>query len=219
MDKKFLNYYNKELAFVRRLGTEFAKQHPKIAGNLRISKNTIEDPHVSRLIEGVAFLNAGIRERLDDDYPELTSALLNVLYPHYLAPIPSMAIVQFQANERLGNEEIIKKGRLIETLPIDGSPVRFQTCYETALWPIKIQQEKLYGHNQQAPKLAQKKHSPAVLQLSLQTMNDTNSFADLAPEKLRFFLKGTPQHVYALYEMLLRDTTHIVLAESEMILM
>src|SRR3989338_4676061 len=148
MDNKFLNYYNKELAFVRRLGAEFAKQHPKVAGNLRMSADTIEDPHVSRLIQAVAFLNAGIRERLDDDYPQLASALLSVLYPHYLAPIPSMAIVQFQASASLSQQEIINNGRLIETLPIDGAPVHFQTCYNTELWPIEISQAKLYGYNQ-----------------------------------------------------------------------
>jgi type VI secretion system protein ImpG len=214
MDNKFLNYYNKELAFVRRLGAEFAKQHPKVAGNLRMSADTIEDPHVSRLIESVAFLNAGIRERLDDDYPQLASALLNVLYPHYLAPIPSMAIVQFKPKDNLKEKEIINQGRLIETMPINGSPVRFQTRYATELWPIEISQAKLYGYNQFAPKLNGNKHYPAVLQLSLQTLQESLSFAEIAPNKLRFFLKGTSQNVYALYELLMRDTAEIVLAQS-----
>lgn len=214
MDNKFLNYYNKELAYVRRLGAEFAKQHPKVAGNLRMSADTIEDPHVSRLIQSVAFLNAGIRERLDDDYPQLASALLNVLYPHYLAPIPSMAIVQFQAGANLNDKETIQKGRLIETLPIDGAPVRFQTCYNTELWPIEINQARLYGYNQSAPQLNAHKHYPAVLQLSLKTLSSSVSFAELAPNKLRFFIKGTSQNVYALYELLMRDTAEIALATS-----
>lgn len=214
MDNKFLNYYNKELAYVRRLGAEFAKQHPKVAGNLRMSADTIEDPHVSRLIQAVAFMNAGIRQRLDDDYPQLARALLNVLYPHYLAPIPSMAIVQFQASPGLSGKEIIKKGRLIETLPVEGTPVRFQTCYQTELWPIKISQARLYGYNQLAPKIDSHKHYPAVLQLSLQSLSSSVSFAELAPNKLRFFIKGTTQNVYALYELLMRDTAEIVLAKS-----
>ena len=212
MDNKFLNYYNKELAYVRRLGGEFAKQHPKVAGNLRMSADAIEDPHVSRLIQSVAFLNAGIRERLDDDYPQLASALLNVLYPHYLAPIPSMAIVQFKASASLSDKEVLNKGRLIETMPIDGAPVRFQTCYKTELWPIEISQAKLYGYNQSAPQLNAHKHYPAVLQLSLQTLSSSVSFAELAPNKLRFFIKGSSQNVYALYELLMRDTAEIALA-------
>lgn len=214
MDNKFLNYYNKELAFVRRLGAEFAKQHPKVAGHLRMSEDSIEDPHVSRLIEAVAFMNAGIRERLDDDYPQLATALLNVLYPHYLAPIPSMSIVQFNPSSNSSEKEVIKQGRLLETLPINGNPVRYQTRYTTEVWPLAIKQAKLFGYNQSAPKINSNKHYPAVLQLSLQTLNSTLSFAELAPGKLRFFLKGTSQNVYALYEMIMRDTAEIALATS-----
>lgn len=215
MDNQFLNYYNKELAFVRRLGAEFAKQHPKIAGNLRMSSDTIEDPHVSRLIQAVAFMNAGIRQKLDDDYPELSTALLNILYPHYLAPIPSMAIVQFDAADNLTGRDVIHKGRYIETLPIDGSPIRFQTTYDTELFPINIRKAKLFGHTQHAPKLTNHEHFNSVLQLDLQTNSERLTFAEIAPGKLRFFLKGETQNVYALYELLMRDTGKIALAGAD----
>ena len=91
MADELLPYYNRELSYVRRLAAEFAESHPKIAGRLRLSQDAIEDPHVARLIEAFAFLTARIRRKLDDDFPELTEALLNVLYPHYLSPVPSMA--------------------------------------------------------------------------------------------------------------------------------
>ena len=69
MADELLPYYEKELAYLRQLGAEFAKEHPKIAGRLSINSDTIEDPHVSRLIEGFAFLNARIQHKLDDDFP------------------------------------------------------------------------------------------------------------------------------------------------------
>src|SRR4051812_44900241 len=94
MADDLLSYYNRELSFLRKLGAQFAVQHPKIAGRLRMSGDAVEDPHVLRLLEGVAFLNARMRAKLDDEFPELTEGLLGQLYPHYLAPIPSMAIVQ-----------------------------------------------------------------------------------------------------------------------------
>ena len=96
MTDDLLPYYNEELSYVRGMAAEFAREHPKIAARLRISADTIEDPHVERLIEAFAYLNARIRHKLDDDFPELSDAMLGVLYPHYLAPIPSMAIVQLQ---------------------------------------------------------------------------------------------------------------------------
>lgn len=213
MNKEFLKHYNQELAYVQRLGTEFAKLHPKIAGNLRMTEDTIEDPHVSRLIQAVAFLNAGIREKLDDDYPELSSALLNVLYPHYLAPIPSMAIVQFQA-DKSSSAEAIPKGRLIETLPVNNVPIRFSTCYDTTAWPIQITQAKLYDHTQLAPLVPEHRLYSSVLELELKTTNPSIALADLAPDMLRFFLKGATQQSFGLYELLLRNTGLIALAHS-----
>jgi type VI secretion system protein ImpG len=97
MGDELLPYYNRELSYIRREAADFARDHPKIAKRLRISPDAIEDPHVTRLIEAYAYLNARIRYKLDDDYPELTDALMGVLYPHYLAPIPSTAVVQLRA--------------------------------------------------------------------------------------------------------------------------
>ena len=98
MVDELLPYYDRELSYLRRLAAEFAQAHPEAAGQLRISPDTIEDPHVARLMEATAFLNARIRRKIDDDFPELTDAILGVLYPHYLAPIPSMAIVRFDSS-------------------------------------------------------------------------------------------------------------------------
>ena len=93
MSDSLLGYFNRELEALRGLASEFAERHPKIAGRLRLTKDTVDDPHVARLLEGVAFLGARVQHRLDDEFPELTDALLSVLYPHYLAPLPSVAMV------------------------------------------------------------------------------------------------------------------------------
>ena len=90
-----LIHYNRELGALRRLSAEFARAHPKVAARLRLSADSVEDPHVSRLLEGVALLNARTRQKLDDEFPELTDALLDQLYPHYLAPIPAMTSPRF----------------------------------------------------------------------------------------------------------------------------
>src|SRR4051794_33342842 len=96
MSDELLPYYNRELSYIRRLATQFATAHPKIAGRLRLGPDSSDDPHVERLIEAFAYLTARVRHKLDDDFPELTEALLGVLYPHYQAPVPSMAVVQFE---------------------------------------------------------------------------------------------------------------------------
>src|SRR5215468_2901125 len=96
MADELFSYYNAELSAIRQLAKEFGEAHRREAGSLALREHEPSpDPHVERLIEAVAFLTARVRHKIDEDFPELTEALLNVLYPHYLAPIPSTAIVQF----------------------------------------------------------------------------------------------------------------------------
>ena len=94
MQNKLLNHYNEELATLRQMGSEFAKKHPKIAGRLKIGDRASEDPFVERMIEAFAFMNARMRNKLEDDFPELINGMFDQLYPHYLAPIPSISILK-----------------------------------------------------------------------------------------------------------------------------
>ena len=91
MADALLPYYDRELAAIRKLAGEFAAANPKVAGRLRITDDAVDDPHVERLLEGVAFLAARVQHRLDDDSPELSDALLELLCPHLLAPVPSLS--------------------------------------------------------------------------------------------------------------------------------
>ena len=96
MSETLYRYYERELIFIRQLAQEFAKQYPAVADRLLLEPNRSSDPHVERLIESFALLAARVHHKLDDEFPELTDSLLGVLYPHYMAPIPSMGIVQFE---------------------------------------------------------------------------------------------------------------------------
>ena len=87
-------YYERELLFLRQMGAEFAAKYPKIAGRLLLDGDKCEDPHVERMVEAFSFLAARVHLKIDDEFPEITSALLNILYPHYLRPIPSACIVE-----------------------------------------------------------------------------------------------------------------------------
>src|SRR4051812_26433484 len=100
MRDEHFDYYERELAFMREQAREFARAHPTAAGALLLSGDESRDPHVERLIEAFALIAARIQYRLDDQYPELTEGLLNVLYPHYLSPIPSMALVRFDLDPK-----------------------------------------------------------------------------------------------------------------------
>ena len=216
MADELLPYYEKELAFIRQLGAEFADEHPKIAGRLGINTDTIDDPHVSRLIESFAYMNARIQHKIDDDFPELSDALLNVLFPHYQRPIPSMSIVNLKADEeQLESPYKINKDTLLETEPFQGETVRFSTAYDTELLPIKVKSASLIGRPFTTPGSSDVKGAGAVLKISLETYNEEIIFTDLEFDKIRFYLKGQPQHINPLYQKLLNNCQNVVVSLSE----
>lgn len=216
MADELLPYYEKELAFIRQLGAEFSNEHPKIAGRLGINTDTIDDPHVSRLIESFAYLNARVQHKIDDDFPELSDALLSVLFPHYQRPIPSMSIVHFKGDEeQLESAYRIEKDTLLETEQFQGETVRFSTAYDTELLPIKVTSAALLGSPFTTPGSSDVKGAGAVLKISLETFNEELSFSDIEFEKIRFYLKGQPQHINPLYQKILNNCHNVVASISE----
>ncbi|HKR11888.1 MAG TPA: type VI secretion system baseplate subunit TssF [Pyrinomonadaceae bacterium] len=208
-------YYERELIFLRQMGAEFAEKYPKIASRLQLEAERCEDPHVERLIEAFAFLAGRVRLKADDEFPEITESFLNVLYPHYLAPIPSMAIVQFGARAgTLTTGYTIPRDTGLYSQPIKETPVRFRTGYPTTLWPIEVKSATLQSMD---PVDTRGKWREAVLKLKLSCLNDTAlstlhvGDTQRPIESLRFYLNGDPQLVYPLYEMLFNHTTRVEL--------
>jgi type VI secretion system protein ImpG len=212
---ELLPYYNRELAYIRNLGAEFADKHPKIAARLRLSKKGGEDPHVSRLVEGFAFLTARVRRKIDDEFPEITKSLLGTLYPHLLAPFPSCTIARFTPDEALAQSPdapTVGRGTGVESAPIDGQPCRFRTCYPVTLWPIRVAAAGVHGSPLPAPNTKFTRGATAVVKIQLETISPKVRFADLPLEALRFFLYGQPLHAYELYERLLNNALGVVVA-------
>lgn len=217
MADELLPFYNRELSFIRRLGADFAEAHPKIAGRLRLGPDASEDPHVERLIEAFAFLTARIRHKLDDDFPEIAEAMLGQLYPHFQRPIPSMATVQFRLLPSQGEQAAgysIPRETPLETESIQGDPCRFQTCYPVTLWPIELKSATLSRPPFTAPASPHSSIAAGVLRLSLRSLSEAVKFSQLPLGSLRFYLNGQPQHVYALYELLVNNALDVVAAGS-----
>ncbi|MGA2776920.1 MAG: type VI secretion system baseplate subunit TssF [Steroidobacteraceae bacterium] len=212
MADELLPYYNQELVYLTRLGAEFAEQHPASAGRLRMSADTVEDPHVSRLLQGVAFLNARIRNKLDDEFPELTNGLLGQLYPHYLAPVPPMAIASFVPERDLAEKRVLPAGSEIETEAIGGETCNFRTTQDLDIWPIEIESAALTGRPLRGP--VSPRGCVSVLRLTLRCMAPDLNFAKLAPDSLRFFLRGSLTDALRLYELIYNNAAVVAIAES-----
>jgi type VI secretion system protein ImpG len=217
MTDELLPYYQRELAFLRKSGQEFAEANPKIAARLRLDANLSDDPHVARMIEAFAYLNARTRLKLEDDFPEITEAMLGVLYPHYLNPIPSLAIVQL-ALDRTQSELVagktIPRGTGIESEPSqsEGDPCRFRTCYDTTVWPFEIKGAAFKGHPFTVPSHPSVGQAVADVRMELQTFSSKTAFRQMNLKALRFHLAGQSQYIYDLHELLLNNMVGILLA-------
>ncbi len=215
MRDELLGYYERELIFLRRIGADFAGKYPKIAARLLLDEEKIEDPHVERMIEAFAYLTARIGLKLDDELPEITEAFLNVLYPHYLSPIPSMAIAQFSygtPNDKLTAGQRLERGMRLNSRPVDGMTCKFQTAYDVDLLPIEIESAALESP---APKDGRGRFAECAVRLSMRCFGNANlhemkvgSTGDI-PEKIRFYIDGEPQLVFPLYEIILNNAVSV----------
>src|SRR4051794_38837616 len=125
MSASLFPYYERELLFIRQLAQDFARQYPAAAGRLFLEPNRSADPHVERLIEAFALLSGRTQHRLDDEFPELTDGVLQVLYPHFLAPIPSLAMVQLEIDPpraQLSKGFTVPRASSLRTPPIRVQP-------------------------------------------------------------------------------------------------
>lgn len=199
---ELLPHFNRELEFLRRQAGEFAAAFPKVAGRLRLSAEAADDPHVERMIEAVALMNARIRLKLDDEFPEIVEAVLNALYPHYLAPTPSMGVVQFRPAPDLADPFTIPRGAGIETEPVGGEPCRFRTAAPVTLWPVAVASAQLAGRPFRAPAAPMVSGAAAVLHLKLRCTGPDGTFASLQPDNLRFFLPGPVNRTLPLHALI-----------------
>ncbi|MEG1327618.1 MAG: type VI secretion system baseplate subunit TssF, partial [Janthinobacterium sp.] len=139
--EELLPYYERELGFLRRYSREFSERYPKIAGRLLIGGEVCEDPHIERMIQSFALLNSRISKRLDDDYPEFTEALFEVLYPHYLRPFPSCSIARLDysgAAAQLTAATEIARGTELATRAVNGVACTFRTAYPVTVAPLAL---------------------------------------------------------------------------------
>lgn len=203
MRDELLLYYERELDYLRKSAAQFAEKHPKVASRLVLEPTKCEDPHVERLLESFAFLTARVHLKLDDEFPEITEALLSVVYPQLVRPIPSMSVVEFQLDPEKGkltSSLRIERNSPLYSKPINGIPCTFRTCYDTVLWPITVAAAELRAPSQLKPAV-KSLDSPWAIRLELHCGKDV-TFTSLKPDKMRFYIDGEGGLVNTIYELL-----------------
>lgn len=216
MRDELLHYYERELAWLRKSGAEFAARYPKVAARLQLEATKCDDPHVERLLEGFAFLAARVHLRIDDDFSELVEALLNVVHPHYTRPIPPMSLVQFHLDPEQGKLTgglFLPRGTPMVTRPVGGVRCTFRTCFDTTIWPITVEGARWTTPGQLSPPLSVR-GATAALSVQLSCLQDV-TFGALELETLRFHLAGDAGVTASLYELLCNNCLEIVVRDPD----
>jgi type VI secretion system protein ImpG len=201
MIDELLPYYERELSFIRQMAGEFSEKYPAVAGRLLLEPNTCADPHVERLIEAFALLAGRIHRKLDDEFPEITESLLDVLYPHYLRPVPSCAIAQFRTKSDAATARtLIPAGTPVHHTYENGELCSFRTCYPVTLWPLRVTGARVSRTNRfLSPGTAA--GVAATVRIQLASTGELK-ISQLPIESMRFYLQGETAAVQALYESL-----------------
>lgn len=189
-DNELLDYYLRELAWLREQGREFSQRYPKVGARLDLHGGESQDPHTERLIESVAFLSARVRRDIDADFPQVATALLENLCPSLLAPVPSMTVVQMALNEAQGKVTAgltIPRHTALVAESDSGEEVRFRTAWETTLWPLEITDARV--------------DDEGCIALQIATQGGID-LSELEIDALRLHLSGDWGTVGALYECL-----------------
>jgi type VI secretion system protein ImpG len=214
MRDDLLHYYERELTFLRQSGAEFARRYPKVAGRLQLEPTKCDDPHVERLLEGFAFLAARVHLKIDDDFPELSEALLSLLYPAHVRPLPALSLARFELDPEQGKLSTgfhIPRGTALYSPPVQGAPCRFRTCYDTTLWPVEVE-DAAWTVPQALDPPVRAMDAPAAVRLLLRCAPDL-SFRELDLDTLRLHVRAESALASTLYELLLNNTMEILVRE------
>ena len=225
MDALFLDHYDRELAYLREMGSVFASKYPTLAGRLGLDEFQCSDPFVERLLEGFAFMSARVQRRLDAEFPQLTRAILDSVFPHYARPIPSAGIFQLNpAHDEgsLAEGYLVPKGTRLHADAAVGQQTgcRFDTTADVELWPIRISHVAFIARDTTTSvPLPSAFHQSAVRGILHITLETTAAipFSAIKLDRLRLHLRGG-ETAHQLYEVLLAHTRSIAIAGSSPIL-
>jgi type VI secretion system protein ImpG len=217
MDPRLLRYYDLELRHLREMGAEFAEQFPKIAARLGMSGLEVADPYVERLLEGVGFMAARVQLKIDAEFPRFTQALLEIIYPHYLAPTPSMLIAQLRPDRNDpglgGGTRIVPRGTSLHSVlaPDDVTACEFRTAHDVTLLPLEIAGVSYFSYAPDLPlnALPIASRIKGGLRVRLKTTAGLK-FDQTAIGRLNFYLGGRDDVSNRLYELCLASTLGVM---------
>lgn len=231
MNREFLEYYNRELKLLYERSKDFAEEFPGVAERLGGLVEDKIDPGLAGLFEGAAFMAARVQLKLKSEFAEFTTALLDQLLPNFLAPIPSVTLVQAMPafeNPALANGLRFAAGSYLDAVYVEQErriSCRYRLARELVLWPLSIERAEYYAGPAplQALGLEVQPGTVAGLRLTLRrrttqpaadrddTLVPGAPIGQVAVDTLPIHLVGTATDTIAVYEQLFANCRRVVL--------
>jgi type VI secretion system protein ImpG len=224
MDHKFVDYFEEELTHLRRMSEEFKVIHPRVAERLQLGKEP-PDPYVQQLWDGFAFLAARVQLKLDAEYPRFIEALLQTIYPHYLAPVPAMAIVQFEPqydDSELAAGPVVKRHTSLKSKRLPGATqdtvqCTYRTAHDLQILPIRLTDARYYTQDRDLSEIdnlwARETSAKAAIRLRMVSTGGL-AFNQILADKLVLHLPPRENLTGALYELILAHSTAVVVQSA-----
>lgn len=216
--RQFLDYYERELAHIRENAHDFAKEFPKIAQRLSLEQFECNDPYVERLIESFAYLSARVQLKLDAEFPRFTNALLDSVCPHYLAPTPSMAVVQVApdlSDGGLAPGFVVPRGTSMRSQISrnEQTACEYRTCQPVTLLPLAVAEVSYHTRDVEVLSIPRVGVRRAALRIKLKSTAGL-SFKELSLDRLTLFLRGAGDVPARIYEALLAHAEGVITRPS-----
>lgn len=207
-DDDLLDYYQRELTYLRKMGTAFARSYPKVAGRLEFGGHESADPNVERLIESFAFLTGRIQRNLESEFPEVTAALLSLLYPQMVQPTPAMAIARLEVDHQQGQlttGHVLPRHTHLSAEASGGARCQFRTAYDVTLWPVSVEEARI----ESTDRFDGLETGDVATILRLRLRSHAGGFHGLAMRSLRLYIDADPILANSLYELLFSQVVRV----------
>ncbi len=219
MESRLLEYYGRELRYLRELGGEFARDFPKVAGRLGLDAFECADPYVERLLEGFAFLAARVQLRIDAEFPRFTEHLLEIVCPHYLGPTPSIAVVQLSPDDQQGGLAdgfVVPRGTTLRggVRRNETTACEYRTAHDVTLWPVELTSLTLVPvTGTPEVEIPSPRRPKASLRLKLRSTNGL-PFSRIGLSDLTLFFRGADSVTMRLFELVLSGSIGLAMRDS-----
>lgn len=196
-------YYEQELHNLRVLAAQFGKKNPALAPLL--GSSSAVDADVERLLEGVAFLSGLVHQRLDDDFPEFIQSVAQLLFPHFLRPLPCMTIMRYESRAPGAQSVSVPPGTTFASVDVDGQRTVFSSVFPVNVEPLAVQSVS-WEHDERSGEIS-------ALCVDLQ-FNGIDA-SEWQGDSLRFWLGGSFNTGSRLFRLLMLNTKQIFIGAPD----